>query len=155
MFVKGNRQKNMWKAVTSWFVFSTKKMSCNFHTSRTKWKIRSRKQDIVGSKTKINVVETITRHKLVSAHKLSLFWGLILQVFHTTLKENFLNQVEWTLMDKLHKLYTTHELYIIMQFVFMFGVMLILLIPCLFVLLGIAARLRESEDQLGTWESRV
>jgi hypothetical protein len=37
----------------------------------------------------------------------------------------------------------------------MFGVMLILLIPCLFVLLGIAARLRESEDQLGTWESRV
>ena len=58
-------------------------------------------------------------------------------------------------MDKLHKLYTTHELYIIMQFVFMFGVMLILLIPCLFVLLRIAARLRESEDQLGTWESRV
>jgi hypothetical protein len=33
----------------------------------------------------------------------------------------------------------------------MFGVMLILLIPCLFVLLRIAVRSRESEDHPGTW----
>jgi hypothetical protein len=38
-----------------------------------------------------------------------------------------------------------------MQFVLMFGVMLILFIPCLFVLLRIVVRSRESEDQLGTW----
>jgi hypothetical protein len=35
----------------------------------------------------------------------------------------------------------------------MFGVMLILLIPCLFGLLRLAARLLESEDHPGTWES--
>jgi hypothetical protein len=41
--------------------------------------------------------------------------------------------------------------------VLMFGVMLILHIPCLFVLLRIAVRSRESEDYLGTWnlESRA
>jgi hypothetical protein len=33
----------------------------------------------------------------------------------------------------------------------MFGLMLILPIPCLFVLLRIAVRLRESEDHHGTW----
>jgi hypothetical protein len=33
----------------------------------------------------------------------------------------------------------------------MFGVMLILPIPCLFVLLRIAVRSRESEDHPGTW----
>jgi hypothetical protein len=33
----------------------------------------------------------------------------------------------------------------------MFGVMLILHIPCLFVLLRIAVRSRASEDHLGTW----
>jgi hypothetical protein len=33
----------------------------------------------------------------------------------------------------------------------MFGVMLILPIPCLFVLLRIAVRYRESEDHPGTW----
>jgi hypothetical protein len=33
----------------------------------------------------------------------------------------------------------------------MFGVMLILPIPCLFVLLRIVVRSRESEDHLGTW----
>jgi hypothetical protein len=38
-----------------------------------------------------------------------------------------------------------------MQFVLMFGVMLILLIPCLFALLRIAMRSRESEDHPGTW----
>jgi hypothetical protein len=38
-----------------------------------------------------------------------------------------------------------------MQFVPMFGVMLILHIPCLFVLLQIAVRLRESENHPGTW----
>jgi predicted secreted protein len=38
-----------------------------------------------------------------------------------------------------------------MQFVLMFGVMLILFIPCLFVLLRIAVRSRESEDHPGTW----
>jgi hypothetical protein len=38
-----------------------------------------------------------------------------------------------------------------MQFVFMFGVMLILLVPCLFGLLRIAVRFRESEDHPGTW----
>jgi hypothetical protein len=43
---------------------------------------------------KINVLATITRHKSVSAHKLSMFPVQILQVFHTTLKENFLNQIE-------------------------------------------------------------
>jgi hypothetical protein len=42
-----------------------------------------------------------------------------------------------------------------MQFVVMFGVMLILSIPYLFVLLRVAARLRESEDQVCTWESRA
>jgi hypothetical protein len=38
-----------------------------------------------------------------------------------------------------------------MQFVLMFGVMLILSIPCLFVLLRLAVRSRESEDHPGTW----
>ena len=38
-----------------------------------------------------------------------------------------------------------------MQFVLMFGVILILPIPCLFVLLRIAVRSRESEDHAGTW----
>jgi hypothetical protein len=38
-----------------------------------------------------------------------------------------------------------------MQFVLMVGVMLILHIPCLFVLLRIAVRSRESEDHPGTW----
>jgi hypothetical protein len=38
-----------------------------------------------------------------------------------------------------------------MQFVLMFGVLLILPIPCLFVLLRIAVRSRESEDHPGTW----
>jgi hypothetical protein len=33
----------------------------------------------------------------------------------------------------------------------MFGVMLIFSIPCLFVLLRIAVRSRESEDHPGTW----
>jgi hypothetical protein len=33
----------------------------------------------------------------------------------------------------------------------MFGVMLILPMPCLFVLLRIAVRSRESEDHPGTW----
>jgi hypothetical protein len=37
-----------------------------------------------------------------------------------------------------------------MLFVLMFGVMLILPIPCLFVLLQIAVRSRESEDHPGT-----
>jgi hypothetical protein len=37
-----------------------------------------------------------------------------------------------------------------MQFVLMFGVMLILPIPCLFVLLRIVVRSRESEDHPGT-----
>jgi inner membrane protein involved in colicin E2 resistance len=35
-----------------------------------------------------------------------------------------------------------------MQFVVMFGVMLILPIPCLFVFLRVAARLRVTDDQL-------
>jgi hypothetical protein len=38
-----------------------------------------------------------------------------------------------------------------MQFVLMFGVMLILPILCLFVLLRLAARLRESKYHPGTW----
>jgi predicted secreted protein len=38
-----------------------------------------------------------------------------------------------------------------MQFVLMFGVMLILAIPCLFVLLRIAVRSQKSEDHPGTW----
>jgi hypothetical protein len=38
-----------------------------------------------------------------------------------------------------------------MQFVLMFGVMLILSIPCLFALLRIAVRSREPKDHLGTW----
>jgi hypothetical protein len=38
-----------------------------------------------------------------------------------------------------------------MQFVLIFGVMLIFPIPCLFVLLRIAVRSRESEDHPGTW----
>jgi hypothetical protein len=38
-----------------------------------------------------------------------------------------------------------------MQFVLRFGVMLILSIPCLFVLLRLAVRSRESEDHPGTW----
>jgi hypothetical protein len=38
-----------------------------------------------------------------------------------------------------------------MHFVLMFGVMLILPIPCLFVLLRIAVRSRESEEHHGTW----
>jgi hypothetical protein len=42
-----------------------------------------------------------------------------------------------------------------MQFVLMFGVMLIFPIPCLFVLLRIAVTSRESEDHPGTWESQV
>jgi hypothetical protein len=33
----------------------------------------------------------------------------------------------------------------------MFGVMLILSIPCLFVLLRLAVRSREPEEQVGTW----
>jgi hypothetical protein len=33
----------------------------------------------------------------------------------------------------------------------MFGMMLVLPIPCLFVLLRIAVRSRESEDHPGTW----
>jgi len=33
----------------------------------------------------------------------------------------------------------------------MFGVMLILPIPCMFVLLRLAVRSRESEDHPGTW----
>ena len=33
----------------------------------------------------------------------------------------------------------------------MFGVMLILSIPCMFVLLRLAVRSRESEDHPGTW----
>jgi hypothetical protein len=37
-----------------------------------------------------------------------------------------------------------------MQYVLMFGVMLIFPIPCLFVLLRIAVRSRESEDHPGT-----
>jgi predicted secreted protein len=37
-----------------------------------------------------------------------------------------------------------------MQYVLMFGVMLILFIPCLFVLLRLAVRSRESEDHPGT-----
>jgi hypothetical protein len=37
-----------------------------------------------------------------------------------------------------------------MQIMLMFSVMLILPIPCLFVLLRIAVRSRESEDHLGT-----
>ena len=36
-------------------------------------------------------------------------------------------------------------------FVLMFGVMLILPIPCMFVLLRLAVRSRESEDHPGTW----
>jgi hypothetical protein len=38
-----------------------------------------------------------------------------------------------------------------MQFVLMFGAMLILPIHCLSVLLRLAARSRESEDHPGTW----
>jgi hypothetical protein len=38
-----------------------------------------------------------------------------------------------------------------MQFVIMFGVMLILSIACLFVLLRLAVRSRESEDHPGIW----
>jgi predicted secreted protein len=38
-----------------------------------------------------------------------------------------------------------------MQFILMFGVMLILSILCLFVLLRLAVRSRESEDHPGTW----
>jgi hypothetical protein len=38
-----------------------------------------------------------------------------------------------------------------MYFAYMVGVMLILHIPCLFVLLRIAVRSRESEDHPGTW----
>jgi hypothetical protein len=38
-----------------------------------------------------------------------------------------------------------------MQFVLMFGVMLILPIPCLFVLLRIVVRSREYEDHPDTW----
>jgi hypothetical protein len=38
-----------------------------------------------------------------------------------------------------------------MQFVLMFGVMLILSIPCLFVLLRLVVRSRESKDHPGTW----
>jgi hypothetical protein len=40
-----------------------------------------------------------------------------------------------------------------MKFVFMFGVMLIFPVPCLFVLLRIAARLRVTGRPSGTWES--
>jgi hypothetical protein len=39
-----------------------------------------------------------------------------------------------------------------MQFFLMFGVMLIFPIPCLFVLLRLAVRSRESEDHPGTWD---
>ena len=38
-----------------------------------------------------------------------------------------------------------------MYFAYMFGVMLILPIPCMFVLLRLAVRSRESEDHPGTW----
>jgi hypothetical protein len=38
-----------------------------------------------------------------------------------------------------------------MQFVLMFGVMLILFIPCLFVLLRLARGYESSEEQVGTW----
>jgi hypothetical protein len=38
-----------------------------------------------------------------------------------------------------------------MQYVLMFGVMLILSIPCLFVLLRLAVRSRGYEDHPGTW----
>jgi predicted secreted protein len=38
-----------------------------------------------------------------------------------------------------------------MKFILMFGVMLILSILCLFVLLRLAVRSRESEDHPGTW----
>jgi hypothetical protein len=38
-----------------------------------------------------------------------------------------------------------------MQFVLIFGVMLVLPITCLFVLLQIVVRSRESEDHPGTW----
>jgi hypothetical protein len=38
-----------------------------------------------------------------------------------------------------------------MYFVHMFGVMLILPIPCLLVLLRLAVRSRESKDHPGTW----
>jgi hypothetical protein len=38
-----------------------------------------------------------------------------------------------------------------MHYVLLFDVMLISAISWLFVLLRVAARLRESEDQLGTW----
>jgi hypothetical protein len=38
-----------------------------------------------------------------------------------------------------------------MQCILMFGVMLILPIPCLLVLLRIAVRSRESDDDPGTW----
>jgi hypothetical protein len=42
------------------------------------------------------------------------------------------------------------------MFVLMFGVMLIYVVPIyLYVLLRVAVRSRESEDQLGTWESQV
>jgi hypothetical protein len=40
-----------------------------------------------------------------------------------------------------------------MQFVLMVGEMLVLPIPCLFVLLHIGVRSRESEDHPGSWES--
>jgi hypothetical protein len=39
-----------------------------------------------------------------------------------------------------------------MQFILMFGVMLILPISCLFVLLRLAVRSRESEDHPATWD---
>jgi hypothetical protein len=38
-----------------------------------------------------------------------------------------------------------------MQFVLMFGVMLMSSIPCFYVLLRLAVRSRESEEQVGTW----
>jgi hypothetical protein len=38
-----------------------------------------------------------------------------------------------------------------MQYVLMLGVILILPIPCLFVLLRLAVRSRESKDHSGTW----
>jgi hypothetical protein len=38
-----------------------------------------------------------------------------------------------------------------MQFVLMFGVMLILSTPCLFVLLRLTVRSRVTEEQVGTW----
>jgi hypothetical protein len=38
-----------------------------------------------------------------------------------------------------------------MQFVLMFGVMLILSMPCLFIMLRLVVRSRESEDHPGTW----